>query len=450
MPTNTSGAVASAIAPPTDTLAIDFGTSNSAVAVLEDGKVRRIPIEGRSETLPTAVFFPKGSGTMRIGEAAIAALVEGEEGRFMRALKSVLGTDLMHEERFLGGRRRTLADVIVAFLRELRTSAEAETGRTFRRVLSGRPVHFHDEPDADRRATNDLRACYAAAGFEDVAFLTEPEAAAVASERTGGVNGGNGSGAAGIGLIVDIGGGTSDFSVYRTANGRPDVLATGGIRLGGTDFDRALSIARVMPELGLGSQLRRAMGSGLLPVPRAPFIELATWVRIPFLYSRETRAMVDGMVRLAVEPERLERLAHVLEMETGHDLAFAVERAKIAANERGDGAGNAVPIAMDAIAPGLTVAIAPNDLNAVLANERVRLRKTAASTLAEGGVEPDDVDRIVLVGGSSLMAFVRDEMTTLCPRAEMHIANVFTAVVDGLAIVSGSHGAVRKVEGVPQ
>ena len=71
-----------------DTLAIDFGTSNSAAAVLEDGKVRRLAIETEAETIPTAIFFPTDKGAMRIGAAAALALISGEEGRYMRALKS--------------------------------------------------------------------------------------------------------------------------------------------------------------------------------------------------------------------------------------------------------------------------------------------------------------------------------------------------------------------------
>lgn len=163
-------------------LAIDFGTSNSAAAILEDGAVRRVAIEAGDETLPTAVFFPADGGRMEIGAAAARALVEGEEGRYMRALKSVLGTALLHEKRLIGGRRRSLAEIVAAFLAAVKARAEAETGHVFTRALSGRPVHFHSgDPDRDARAEKDLRACYHAAGFEDVRFMPEPEAAALAS-----------------------------------------------------------------------------------------------------------------------------------------------------------------------------------------------------------------------------------------------------------------------------
>ena len=110
---------------PPDILAVDFGTSNSAAAILKNGIPRRLPIQPGSDTLPTAVFFPTEGGPMRIGDAAGAALIEGEPGRYMRALKSVLGGPLLHEPPTIGGRRQTLADVIAAFLRELRERAEA-------------------------------------------------------------------------------------------------------------------------------------------------------------------------------------------------------------------------------------------------------------------------------------------------------------------------------------
>jgi len=409
----------------TQTLAIDFGTSNSAAALAWDQGIYRIPVERGAETLPTAVFFPADEGAMRIGAAAADALIAGEEGRYMRALKSVLGLPLLHEQRLIGGRRRTLSDIITAFLTELRQRAEVATRLRFRRALSGRPVHFHSaDPQKDTQAEADLRACYLAAGFEEVAFLPEPEAAAIACHGMGA--------AEQIGLIVDIGGGTSDFSVFRTAGTGPEILANHGIRLGGTDFDHAVSMRHAMPQLGLGGQLRREMGTGLLPVPRAPYVDLATWAKIPFLYTGETRRMVAEMVRLAVDRERMARFATVLEMELGHELAFAVERGKIAANS-GEAAGR---IDMGVIEKGLAETVTPESLDEALEDHRGQLRAAAAETLALAGIAPEQVGRVILVGGSSLMRVVSEEAGALCPGAEILRSEAFTAVVDGLALAA--------------
>ena len=213
---------------------------------------------------------------------------------------------------------------------------------------------------------------------------------------------------------------------------RPEILANHGIRLGGTDFDHAVAMAHAMPALGLGGQLRREMGSGLLPVPRAPYVDLATWAKIPFLYTPEMRRMAAGMVRVAEDRAAMERFEAVLELELGHELAFAVERGKIAANA----GGAAGEIAMGFIEPGLAATVTPGDLDAALSDNRTLLRDAAAETLALAGIGPDRIGRVILVGGSSLMRFVSDEMRDLCPQAEILQSEAFTAVVDGLAVAT--------------
>ncbi|MCR8547103.1 Hsp70 family protein [Salipiger sp. P9] len=407
------------------TLAVDFGTSNSAAALLERGEVRRIPLEPGAETLPTAVFFPAEGGAMRIGSAAAEALIAGEDGRYMRALKSVLGTPLFHEKRLIAKRRRTLAEIVTAFLIEVKTRAEAQTGTPLRRVLSGRPVHFHtSDTERDAAAIADLRGCYEAAGFEEVDFLFEPEAAARACQET--------DRPGELGLVVDIGGGTSDFSVFRASAQGIEILASHGIRLGGTDFDRSVSLGHAMPLLGLGGQLRRPLGEGLLPVPRALFVDLATWAMIPFLYTAETRRSAREMERLAVEPQKLGRLATVLEDELGHELAFAVERGKIAAN---GGAAGAV-IDMGVIETGLSAPVSPGSLASVLGEAGEQLRHAMFETLFRAQVAPAQIGAVVLVGGSSLMHLVADEARAVCPGARLRRSEAFTAVIDGLALAT--------------
>ena len=409
---------------PSRTLAVDFGTSNSAVALIEDRRIRRIPVEAGADTLPTAVFFPTG-GAMMIGAAATRALIEGEEGRYLRALKSILGTALFHEPRMLGGRRRALSEVVTDFLRVLKARAEAETGEVFSSVLSGRPVRFHsNDPARDAQAEADLAACWRAAGFEEIAFMAEPEAAARAAQGL--------SREGEIGLIVDIGGGTSDFSLTRLNGGRAEILASHGIRLGGTDFDAALSMTHAMPLLGLGGALKRSFGAGELPVPRGIFVELSTWAKIPFLYTRETERDVRRMVREAAAPEALERLAVVIEERLGHALAFAVEGGKIAANS---GAGDAA-VDMGLIEPGLRAPITADGMAAALAAQAGTLRVAMEETLARAGLSAGDVNAAVLVGGSSLMGLVEAEVRALLPGARIDRSEAFTAVVDGLALAA--------------
>ena len=343
----------------------------------------------------------------------------------MRALKRVLGTTLMHEKRQILNERVTFVDIIARFLNQIKTRAEAETGHRFTRAVSGRPVVFHGTNDPrESQAQDDLRECYLAAGFEDVSFLPEPEAAAIASGAL--------EQSSQIGLIVDIGGGTSDFSLFRSGPKVVSILANHGVRIGGTDFDRSINIDRVMPLLGKGSNLRKVIGPGLSPAPNAIFNDLATWEKIPFLYTGQNRRMAEEMARLAEEPEKLGRLSTVLTNELGHDLAFAVEQGKIRANAAGEQAA----IALDQIEPGLFAALSAECLTSILAPHTSDLRNGARETLRLAGLEMAEVDNVIYVGGSSLMSMVSDAMRAEFPNARHSFTEVFTAVTDGLAIAS--------------
>ena len=408
-------------------LGVDFGTSNSSAGYLCDGKPQLIALAPGQKTMPTTFFFDFETRKTLIGEAANQELLDGIEGRFMRALKRVLGTTLMHEKRQILNERVTFVDIIARFLKQIKAKAEAETGLIFDSVVSGRPVVFHgvNDPREDQ-AEADLKACYLAAGFKDVEFLAEPEAAAIASgalEQTGE-----------IGLIVDIGGGTSDFSLFRSGNDGVTILANHGVRIGGTDFDRAISIDRVMPMLGKGSQIRKAIGPGLSPVPNAIFNDLATWEKIPFLYTAQNRRLAEEMTQLANEPEKLSRLASVLADELGHELAFAVERGKIAASDKGQQSS----ISLSQIEPGLAVSLPIEALTRILAPQAQMLRVGAQETLQMAGLKPDQVTRVIYVGGSSLMPMVSETMKEQFCNAQHSFSEVFTAVADGLAIASAS------------
>ena len=195
------------------TLGIDFGTSNSAAGINVSGTPLLLPLEAGETTLPSAVFFDFDEKEIVFGRAAQSALVDGDEGRYMRALKSLLGTPLMRESRMLLGKRTDFIGIVGSFLAEVKRRAEAEAGRQFTHALSGRPVRFHSADDGrNAQALVDLRDCYAAAGFEDVRFMPEPEAAALANRTA--LQSGD------LGLIVDIGGGTSDFTLFRQ-DGKP-------------------------------------------------------------------------------------------------------------------------------------------------------------------------------------------------------------------------------------
>lgn len=409
-------------------LGVDFGTSNSAVGICVDGQAHLIPMEQDELTLPTAVFFDVDQRRAIYGRPAQAALIAGDDGRYMRALKSLLGTSLMRERRVLLNESLDFVTIVGRFLAELKARAEAATGQRFDRALSGRPVLFHSaDPARNAQALVDLTDCYLAAGFSNVTFMPEPEAAALANRAV--LSPGD------LGLIVDIGGGTSDFTLFRQDAGTGiDILASHGLRLGGTDFDRALSLAFVMPELGMGSPIRHAFGNQTHAAPNAIFNDLATWQKIPFLYAPDTRRAAQDLARYAVESQRLDRLVRVLTEETGHDMAFAVERAKIDANS----GSLAIPeIDLNMVEKGLCLPLYPVAMTATLASMADQIGDAAQVTLEQAGLEPDAVNRVIFVGGTSLMQVVETALTHRLPRAQVHRGAAMTAIVQGLALAAG-------------
>ena len=409
----------------TQTLGIDFGTSNTAAAVLVGGHAHLIEVEPGRTSLPTSVFFDYERKVTTYGSVANAALIEGREGRFMRALKSVLGTPLMREKRQIAYEQMTLIEVVARFLRTVRERAEASTGTKFDYALSGRPVRFHSSDDArNAQAEIDLREAYMVAGFSDVSFMYEPEAAALAA---GPLAKGK------LGLIIDIGGGTSDFSIFEREGDETRIVASHGVRVGGTDFDKAISVAQVMPLFGHGSEMKNEIGPGTHTAPNGIFHDLASWEKIPFLYTAEMRRTATLFRKLGVQPELFKRLSDVLELELGHDIAFAVEAGKIRVN-----APEAVDAAIDlrVIEKQLWARMSASDLSRILGDHAMTVKSAALDTLRMADIPQDQIGQIVFVGGSSLMQVIETAMVDLFPHAILERTEAFTAVADGLAIAA--------------
>lgn len=409
----------------TQTLGIDFGTSNTAAAVLVGGHAHLIEVEPGRTSLPTSVFFDYERKVTTYGSVANAALIEGREGRFMRALKSVLGTPLMREKRQIAYEQMTLIEVVARFLRTVRERAEASTGTKFDYALSGRPVRFHSSDEArNAQAEIDLREAYMVAGFSDVSFMYEPEAAALAA---GPLAKGK------LGLIIDIGGGTSDFSIFEREGDETRIVASHGVCVGGTDFDKAISVAQVMPLFGHGSEIKNEIGPGTHTAPNGIFHDLASWEKIPFLYTAEMRRTATLFRKLGVQAELFKRLSDVLELELGHDIAFAVEAGKIRVN-----APEAVDAAIDlrVIEKQLWARMSASDLSRILGDHAMTVKSAALDTLRMAGIPQDQIGQIVFVGGSSLMQVIETAMVDLFPHAILERTEAFTAVADGLAIAA--------------
>jgi hypothetical chaperone protein len=403
---------------------VDFGTSNSTVGWVRPGQPVLLPLEDGKATLPSVVFFNADDEQVRYGRAALADYLEGYEGRLMRSLKSLLGTSLMDGQTEVAGRALPFRQLLAHFIGEVKRRAEREAGRTFDSAVFGRPVYFvDDDPDADRLAEDTLAEIARSVGFREIGFQYEPIAAAFDYESR--------IEREELVLIADIGGGTSDFSLVRLGperaqriDRRADILATGGVHIGGTDFDKYLSLAAVMPLLGHGS----ALLSGAA-VPSSYYFNLATWHTINQAYTRKNIAQLADLVRDAAEPDKLKRLQRLIDERAGHWLAMRVEEAKIGLSGAPD-----VDLDLDRLDPPALVRVGRGLFTDAIAGMVDSVGATVQRLLDEAGIAPERVDTVFFTGGSSGVASLRERIAAIVPDARRVEGDLFGSIGAGLAI----------------
>jgi hypothetical chaperone protein len=358
----------------------------------------------------------------------------GETGRLLRSIKTLLGTSLFDEMTMVRSRRYHFSEIVASFLAFLRSSGEAATGSPLDDVVLGRPVYFvDDDAAADRTAQDQLEAAARAAGFQSISFQLEPIAAALDYEQT--------VAAEEIALVADIGGGTSDFSLVRVgpklkgkSDRRDDVLAANGVRVGGTDFDRQLSTATLMPFLGRNSRLKTKG----LETPSWYYSDLGTWHRINVLYDRKVITEIRGLLREAAEPEKIERLLSVLELRKGHELLGRIEHAKIALS-----AETEAHVDLADVVDGLQLPVERGEFETAIATGLQRIEGRVGALLADAGLAAGDVGTVFITGGSSGIPAVRAAITRGLPEARIIAGDAFGSVATGLALEAvrryGSH-----------
>jgi hypothetical chaperone protein len=408
-----------------DFCAIDFGTSNSAIAIPRGGKMALVELEPGFRTMPTAVFYNAEDESRSFGRAAVAAYVDGYDGRLMRSIKSILGSDLIEQTTEIGhGLTIKYLDVVIGYLKHLKRVAEAEHGHALKRVIIGRPVHFVDDNrERDVQAENSMRRAAKAAGFADVGFQFEPIAAALDYESTLATEE--------IVLVADIGGGTSDFSLVRVSPARhaktdrqSDILANHGIHVAGTDFDQAVNLAAIMPELGFGS-----LGPQGRRVPGSVYFDLATWHLINTVYAHNRVIALREMASMYADRVRYQRLLTVVTKRLGHHLAATAEAAKIEVATSG-----AAVIALGAIEESLTANFNEAQQSEALRERIAKIVGTATETVRRAGVKPVDVSALYFTGGSTGLKFLTAEIAAQFPRAKQVAGDRFSSVASGLGI----------------
>jgi hypothetical chaperone protein len=405
--------------------AIDFGTSNSAVAVPVGGALKLAPVEGAYTTLPTSVFFNTDENTREFGRAALAAYIDGFDGRLMRSMKSILGSPLAENSTDLGdGSAIKYTDVIAIFVEHLKRSAETSAGGAIHRAVLGRPVFFvDDDPRADQMAQQQLEAAARSVGLREIHFQYEPIAAAFDYESH--------LTEEGLVLVADIGGGTSDFSLVRVGPERmkrverkDDVLAHHGVHVAGTDFDRRVELATILRELGY-----QTLDPEGREIPNRIYFDLATWHLINTVYAPKRVSELALMRHLFTEVKHHDRLMRVVDRRLGHALAAHAEEAKI-----GVAAGGETVIDLDEVEDDLRLAFDEVQLIKAGHDETVRIVQAARDTVQAAGVATRDVNAIYFTGGSTGLAFLSGALAAAFPDAKAVFGDRLASVATGLGI----------------
>jgi hypothetical chaperone protein len=417
---------------------LDFGTTNSAIAVAQtDGSVRLAKFTENNrlvETFRSILYFfhpldpDAGNRFVASGPAAIEAYLKADpRGRLIQSLKSFLATRTF-TQTVLYKSFYKLEDLIGVIIQELRSAAEDQFGGLEKSVVVGRPVRFSGamSQEDDSFATTRLETAVKHAGFEDVYFEYEPVAAAYKYEQQLDHDE--------LVLIADFGGGTSDFSLLRLGpsmrlgeNRQRDILGTDGVAIAGNDFDSRLIRHLVAPELGLGAQY--VSHNKVLPVPASLFKELERWHYLSFLKTKQTMNMLNRIKLESMEPGKIESLIHLINDDLGFKLYRAIESTKVelSALENSTFVFVDPPVA-------ITKDITRSKFETWISPYITEMAECIDRLLGKCNIAASDVDSVFMTGGSSFVPAVRHLFAEKFGADRLKGGGELTSVAEGLGL----------------
>ncbi|WP_428376511.1 Hsp70 family protein [Lichenicoccus sp.] len=406
-------------------IGIDFGTTNSVVAMLQpDGSVTTQTYafgHARLDTFRTVLCFwneeARGRSVLHhaAGPAAVQAYLDDPlDSRLIMSMKTYLAQRSFVQTSIFG-RMHGLEQMVALFLKGLLNDGHAGA-----QVVAGRPVRFAGEFADDGFGEMRLRASFARAGFEGIGVALEPEAAGFRFAR--------GLDAAATVLVGDFGGGTSDFSVMRFAPGRVAALGHAGIGIAGDSFDARIIDQVIAPLLGKGD-VYSIMGNAL-PVPPEYFSGFARWHRLSLMRTPRMLREIEEVAAASEHPGRLRALIRLIEDEMGYPLYQAVSAVKAELSHARSAVlrfthGN---FAVERL-------IERQEFERWIAPDLARLSLTVGQALDQAGVRADEIDRVFLTGGTSFVPAVRALFEQRFGASRVSGGGEFVSVAEGLALI---------------
>ncbi|MBO7243835.1 MAG: Hsp70 family protein [Alphaproteobacteria bacterium] len=401
---------------------IDFGTSNSLIAIAtSEEKINPVQLYQEKAVIPTTLFF--GEKESFYGSPAIDLYLSGETGRFMRGIKSLLGSETEREGTRVFNRFYSFSKIIKEFLYHLKKDAEIKINASIEDVVLGRPVHFHENQKEDIAAERCLEKIAKELGFKNISFQYEPLAAALHYEQT--------IEKEELTLVADLGGGTSDFSVIRLAPNRAlkddrtsDILSNDSVHTAGMDLDRDTAYLIAMPYFG-----KNGLRKNTLPIPYSYFNDVCEWHLIQKLYTPTHELNTERMLQEVQNPELFIRYVEMITKQLGHYMLFETERAKIDLSSKDETRMN-----LNEIEKGFFIPISKEDFLSATHKACHQIIHKAQETIDEAGITGDQIQNIIFTGGTSLVPSISKGIRALCPVAEVKNISTYAAVGSGLAL----------------
>lgn len=407
---------------------LDFGTSNSALSIFDTSKNELLT----TLRLPSLLYFTDEQEAGQplkytVGEEAVSRYVnDGMKGRFMKSVKRILPRSSFTETKVFN-RRMTASDLVTLIIAELKQQADTLTGQNVQRVVLGRPVHFDDDDkELDNLAQERLLRAAKQAGFTDMVLQYEPIAAAFAYERT--------LQQRERVLVGDLGGGTTDFTIieldparHNTNNRQNDILATGGIYIGGDNFDSEFMWKRGTPHFGFGVQYESMPGK-FLDLPLSFFNNITSWEKMNFFNSFKVRNEINRLYPRTKYNPRVKNLMNLIDHNLGYKLFQSIEQVKIQLSN-----DDFTRFTFSDSDITINEPVKLEDYTTIIARDVQRIETYLDKFLTDHQIAPAQIDTVFLTGGTSLVRSIQQLFKRKFPASSINSGDNFISVSKGLA-----------------
>jgi len=407
---------------------IDFGTTNSALSIFDEEKREIV----KTLIIPSVLYFPfeqvSGEDVKYFvgNEASQQYLADGMRGRFMKSVKRILPRSSFTETR-ISNQKMNASDLVSLILKELKTEADKIIGFDCRKAVIGRPAFFDDDEVAkDELAQQRLKKAAEKAGFTDMQFQFEPIAAAFAYEK-------NITKKERV-LVADLGGGTTDFTFVELdplkageKNRRRDIIATGGIYIGGDSFDSAFMWDRGTPYFGRGDRYESQPGK-MLELPSTFFTNICSWEKMNFFNGQKVKNDLRRYYAYTKNNRKFKNLITLTEHNLGFSIFQSIEKTKIELSTSNSSVFSYSNLEID-----IHESVSLSQYNAIIGKDILKIGNYLDEFLNRNNIKKEDIDSLFFTGGTSQVAAVQDLFRSKFPTTPINSGDNFISVAQGLA-----------------